>query len=78
MNDNADEPTNLRPGTQLIRGGLTRSAFGETCEGIFMTSGFVYPSAEDAEGAFAGERERYIYSRFTNPTCYLSYTYISG
>ncbi len=68
MNDKADKPANLRPATQLIRGGLTRSEFAETCEGIFMTSGFVYPSAEDAEGAFAGERERFIYSRFSNPT----------
>ncbi|MEX2641934.1 MAG: O-succinylhomoserine sulfhydrylase [Acetobacterales bacterium] len=57
-----------RAATQLIRGGLDRSQFGETCEGIFMTSGYIYPTAEDAEGAFAGEGERFIYSRFSNPT----------
>jgi O-succinylhomoserine sulfhydrylase len=68
MTDTHDKPADWRPATRLIRGGLSRSEFAETCEGIFMTSGFVYPSAEDAEGAFAGDRERFIYSRFSNPT----------
>ncbi len=33
-----------------------------------LTSGFVYASAEEAEAAFAGETDRYIYSRYGNPT----------
>ena len=43
---------NWRPQTQLIRGGTRRTGFDETDEAIFMTSGFVYEKAEDAEAAF--------------------------
>ncbi len=57
-----------RPQTELVRGGLTRSGFDETSEGLFLTSGYVYPSAEDAEAAFTGEIKRYQYSRYANPT----------
>ena len=57
-----------RPQTNLVRGGLERSAFGETSEGLFLTSGYVYPSPEDAEAAFKGEIKRYQYSRYANPT----------
>ena len=59
---------NWRPSTKLIRGGLKRSQFQETSEAIFATSGYVYENAEDAEAAFKGEKQRYIYSRFSNPT----------
>ena len=59
---------NWRPATKLIRGGLKRSQFQETSEAIFATSGYVYENAEDAESAFKGEKQRYIYSRFSNPT----------
>ena len=51
-----------------VRGGLTRTEFDETAEALFMTSGFVYRSAADAEAAFAGDVDRYIYSRYGNPT----------
>lgn len=54
--------------TQLIRGGLDRSAFDETAEAMYLTSGYVYASAAEAEAAFAGEADRYIYSRYGNPT----------
>ena len=57
-----------RAATQLVRGGTTRSPFEETSEAIFMTSGYVYPSAEEAELAFKGDKKRYIYSRYANPT----------
>ena len=57
-----------RQQTNLVRGGLARSAFDETSEGLFMTSGYVYPSPEDAEAAFKGELKRYQYSRYANPT----------
>ncbi len=57
-----------RPQTELVRGGLTRSGFDETSEGLFLTSGYVYPSAEDAEAAFKGDLDRYQYSRYANPT----------
>jgi len=57
-----------RPQTQAVRGGLERSRFHETSEPIYMTSGYVYESAEEAEAAFKGDAERFIYSRYANPT----------
>ncbi|MBT3991435.1 MAG: O-succinylhomoserine sulfhydrylase [Rhodospirillaceae bacterium] len=57
-----------RPATNLVRGGTNRSNFAETSEGIFMTSGYIYDTAEQAQRAFQGEEERFIYSRFSNPT----------
>lgn len=54
--------------TLLIREGLTRSEFQETSAPIYMTSGYVYDSAEEAAAAFTGEQERFIYSRYGNPT----------
>jgi len=58
----------LRPATQLVRGGLMRSGFDETSETMFLTSGFVYDSAAQAEATFAGTEAHYQYSRFGNPT----------
>ncbi|HEX3005311.1 MAG TPA: O-succinylhomoserine sulfhydrylase [Angustibacter sp.] len=57
-----------RPDTLAVRGGLSRSEFDETAEALFLTSGFVYASAADAEAAFAGDVDRYVYSRYGNPT----------
>ena len=57
-----------RPRTQMVRGGLERSAFDETCEALYLTSGYVYGTAEEAEAAFKGDLERFMYSRFGNPT----------
>ena len=54
--------------TDLVRGGLERSGWDETSEALILTSGFVYGSAAEAEAAFAGEDDRYIYSRYGNPT----------
>jgi len=54
--------------TKLIHGGTLRSEFGETSEALFLTSGYVYDSAESAEARFKGDEEGYIYSRFLNPT----------
>ena len=39
----------LDPATILVRGGATRSPYDETCEALFMTSGFVYGTAAAAE-----------------------------
>jgi O-succinylhomoserine sulfhydrylase len=60
--------TEFDPETLLIRGGLDRSPFGETAEAIYLTSGFVYDSAEAAEARFKGEEPGFIYSRYGNPT----------
>ena len=58
----------LRPDTLAVRGGLDRSSFDETAEGLFLTQGYVYESAAQAEAAFAGDVDHYIYSRYDNPT----------
>ncbi len=58
----------LRPDTLAVRGGLARSGFDETAEALYLTSGFVYESAEQAEAAFKDEVDRFIYSRYGNPT----------
>lgn len=65
---NKTESKSWRPATQLVRGGTSRSPFEETSEAIFLTSGYVYPSADEAELAFKGDKQRYIYSRYANPT----------
>ena len=51
-----------------VRGGLLRSGFEETSEGLYLTSGYVYESAAEAEKAFTGEIDRFVYSRYGNPT----------
>src|SRR5499427_5688674 len=64
----ADLAASLDPATILVRGGATRSPHDETCEALFMTSGFVYATAATAEQAFAQEGSRFVYSRYRNPT----------
>ena len=54
--------------TILVRGGLKRSNFDETSEALFLTSGYIYQSAEQAEQAFKNEIDHHVYSRFGNPT----------
>jgi O-succinylhomoserine sulfhydrylase len=54
--------------TRLVRGGLKRSANGETSEALYLTSGYAYDSAESAEARFKGEEAGFMYSRFGNPT----------
>ncbi len=59
---------NHRPATQLVHGGTARTPHGETAEALFLTSGFVYDSAEQAEATFTGDVSHYQYTRFGNPT----------
>ena len=54
-----DLTDSLDPATILVRGGATRSPYDETCEALFMTSGFVYDNAAAAEAAFAQDGSRY-------------------
>ena len=55
--------------TRLVHEGSRRSQYGEMAEAIFLTQGFVYASAEQAEARFhkAGDDE-FIYARYGNPT----------
>jgi O-succinylhomoserine sulfhydrylase len=66
----SDERTDQswRPDTLAVRAGLSRSGFEETAEALYLTSGFVYESAEQAEAAFKGDVDRFVYSRYGNPT----------
>ncbi|MBC6497068.1 MAG: O-succinylhomoserine sulfhydrylase [Alphaproteobacteria bacterium GM7ARS4] len=54
--------------TRAVHSGQLRSGFMETSEALYMTSGYVYKNAQEAEAAFKDEKERYIYSRYSNPT----------
>lgn len=55
--------------TKLVHTGTRRSQYGEMAEAIFLTQGFAYDSAEQAEARFikAGADE-FIYARYGNPT----------
>ncbi len=62
------DSANWRRRTKAVRAGTRRSEFGETSEAIFLTSGYAYPNAEEAEARFKGRADGFIYSRFSNPT----------
>jgi O-succinylhomoserine sulfhydrylase len=57
-----------RPETLLVHAGILRSQFGENCEAMFVTQGYVYDSAEQCEARFTGADPGFQYSRFSNPT----------
>ncbi len=57
-----------RTETLLVHSGTLRSQFGETSEALFLTQGYVYPTAEDCEARFSGKIPGYVYSRYSNPT----------
>ena len=59
---------NWHADTIQVRSGLNRSENNETSEALFMTSGFVYDSAEQAAASFEGKTDNFIYSRYGNPT----------
>jgi len=61
-------PKTARLDTLLVHGGGLRSQHMETSEALYMTSGYVYESAEEAESAFTNDGSRFVYSRYANPT----------
>lgn len=58
----------LAQATKAVHAGTLRSQFGETSEALFLTQGYVYDSAEQAEARFLNTQPGYQYSRFSNPT----------
>jgi len=55
--------------TKAVHTGTRRSQYGEVSEAIFLTQGFVYPSAEAAEARFETlGADEFIYARYGNPT----------
>ncbi len=59
------ESNNLE--TDAIRTQIERTQFLEHSNPLYLTSGFVFEDAEDMRASFAEEKERNIYSRFSNP-----------
>lgn len=69
MTDSVDPATpRYKPQTELIHGGITRSQHGETAEALYLTSGYVYDSAEQAAARMSGDEPGFVYSRYANPT----------
>ncbi len=70
----SDKTTNqpaleLHSRTRAVHAGSRRSQYGEMAEALFMTQGFVYESAEQAEARFVSAGpEEFIYARYANPT----------
>ena len=59
----------FKPRTKLVHGGTRRSQYNEVSEAIFMTQGFVYESAEQAQARFEETGpDEFIYARYGNPT----------
>jgi O-succinylhomoserine sulfhydrylase len=61
-------PEGLHPHTYAVRAAAQRSQYGENSEALYLTSGYVQPTAEAAARRFAGEEEGYTYGRYGNPT----------
>jgi O-succinylhomoserine sulfhydrylase len=61
-------PEGLRMQTLAVRAAVERSQYGENSEALFLTSGYVQPSAEASARRFAGEEAGYTYGRSGNPT----------
>ena len=53
--------------TEAIRNQTERSQFNEHSTPLYLTSSFVFDDAEDMRASFAEEKEKNLYSRFTNP-----------
>ena len=58
----------LHPETLAIRGGKSQTEYGEHNQALFLTSSFMFDSAETGANLFAGTAEGYTYSRTANPT----------
>ncbi len=61
-------PPGLHPDTLAQRVAMERSQYGENSEALYLTSGYVQPSAEVSARRFGGEEEGYTYGRSGNPT----------
>ena len=71
MDGNSDDHNaahKWQPETALVHGGTLRSQFNETSEALYLTQGYIYESAEQAEERFKSEAGGFIYSRYANPT----------
>ncbi len=53
--------------TQAIRTQIERSQYLEHSSPLYLTSSYVFEDAEDMRASFADEKQRNIYSRYSNP-----------
>ena len=59
----------LHPRSRAVHAGVRRSQYGEMAEALFLTQGFAYASAEEAEARFLKSGpDEFIYARYGNPT----------
>lgn len=61
-------PDGLQAQTLAVRAAADKSQYGENSEALYLTSGYVQPSAETAAARFAGNEEGFTYGRYGNPT----------
>lgn len=67
--DNFDDPLfGAALDTLAVRAGQVRSQEGEHSEALYLTSSYVFGSAQEAADRFAGNQPGNVYSRYTNPT----------
>jgi O-succinylhomoserine sulfhydrylase len=64
------EPTtqHLHRETLAVRMAVERSQYGENSEALYLTSGYVQPTAEASARRFAGDEDGFTYGRYGNPT----------
>ena len=61
-------PPGLHRDTLAVREASARSPYGENSEALYLTSGYVQPTAEAAARRFAGDEDGFTYGRYGNPT----------
>jgi len=61
-------PETLHRDTLAVRTASERSQYGENSEALYLTSGYVQPSAESSARRFAGDEDGFTYGRYGNPT----------
>lgn len=67
--DGVDDPLfGAELATLAVRAGQVRSAEGEHSEALYLTSSYVFGSAQEAADRFSGATPGNVYSRYTNPT----------
>ena len=59
--------TNYHTETKAIRAQLERTQYLEHSVPMYLTSSYIFEDAEDMRASFADEKERNIYSRYSNP-----------
>ena len=61
-------PETLHRDTLAVRTASERSQYGENSEALYLTSGYVQPSAESSARRFEGDEDGFTYGRYGNPT----------